>query len=711
MKIPSKGINKKSSLNLDMLKEKNTKNNFNIEISNMFEQLHLEECIQIDEDEEVQRVVDKKWEGFKNGVQTTLKSLLPRRGKRKVPDWMTSEILGMMEERRSYQNTDQTHYKQIHKRITAACREAKETWLGKQCEDVEKLKRQHELKELHVKVKELTGKRKKEESTCIKDKEGNILFDKEDIEKRWIEYIQQLYDEDRGGSPAFNKDEGLDIMEEEVSKAITSMKNGKASGPDEIPVEALKAMDESNTAYLTKLCNLIYKNGHIPDDLLLSVFIPIPKKAGAQLCTQFRTISLMSHITKILLKVIQQRISAAVNREISPNQSGFRPGVGTREGIFNLRVTCERALDARKTVYACFIDYSKAFDCVSHIQLMKVMEEIGIMGRDLHFISNLYWNQSGVVRTGNGISESSFPIKRGVRQGCVLSPCLFNLYVERIFRETQDLRGLKIGGININNLRYADDTVLLAESEEDLKNLLLAVNREGEKFGMFVNPLKTKLMVISASQPVKMKIKLNDVHLEQVESFVYLGHLVTEDGKCEREINRRIEIARGAFEGLNKLLTSRKLSLDTRRRLSHCYVWSTLLYGAETWTVSDKMLKKLAAFELWTYRRMLNITWKDKVKNDEVLRRAGTVRLLVDDVKRRKLQFFGHLMRKEGFQRLILEGRIEGKRGAGRPRNSWSGDIKRWCSRSYGDCVRLAQCRGRWRSMNAKLLGAEDTHR
>ena len=107
-------------------------------------------------------------------------------------------------------------------------------------------------------------------------------------------------------------------------------------------------------------------------------------------------------------------------------------------------------------------------------------------------------------------------------------------------------------------------------------------------------------MVISAGQPIKTRIVLNNVELKQVPSFVYLGHLITEDGKCEMEIRKRIGIARGAFESLQQLLTSRKLSINTRIRLSQCYVWSTLLYGAEAWTVSRKMFKKLAAFGLWT---------------------------------------------------------------------------------------------------------------
>ena len=159
------------------------------------------------------------------------------------------------------------------------------------------------------------------------------------------------------------------------------------------------------------------------------------------------------------------------------------------------------------------------------------------------------------------------------------------------------------------------------------------------------------------------------------------------------------------------ILTSRNLSMKTRTRLSHCYVWSTLLYGAETWTISDKMLKKLAAFEMWTLRRMLKITWKDRISNNVVLRRAGSARELTAIVKKKKLAFFGHIIRNGAFQRLLLDGQLEGRRVVGRPCNTWTGDVTRWCRRKYRDCVRLAQHRGRWRSMTAELLRAEDTDR
>ena len=185
-----------------------------------------------------------------------------------------------------------------------------------------------------------------------------------------------------------------------------------------------------------------------------------------------------------------------IDKEVSRLQSGFRPGTGTREGIFNLRTICERATDVQKDVYICFIDCTKAFDGVKHFRMIECLSEIGIDDKDLQIISKLYWEQLACVRTESGMT-SEFKIKKGVRQGCVLSPNLFNLYTEKIFREVEDMKGINIGGVNINNLRYADDTVLLAEGPMYLQALLTAVNKKGKPYGMEMNIIKTKSMVIS----------------------------------------------------------------------------------------------------------------------------------------------------------------------------------------------------------------------
>ena len=156
---------------------------------------------------------------------------------------------------------------------------------------------------------------------------------------------------------------------------------------------------------------------------------------------------------------------------------------------------------SRKNIYFCFIDYNKAFDCVDHNKLWKILQEMGIPDHLTSRLRNLYAGQEATVRTGHGTTDW-FQIGKGVRQGCILSPCLFNLYAEFIMRNTgleEAQPGIKIAGKNINNLRYADDTTLTAESEKELKSLLMKVKEESEKVGLKLNSQKMKIM---ASGPI-----------------------------------------------------------------------------------------------------------------------------------------------------------------------------------------------------------------
>ena len=167
--------------------------------------------------------------------------------------------------------------------------------------------------------------------------------------------------------------------------------------------------------------------------------------------------------------------------------------------------------------------------------------------------------------------------------------------------------------------------------------------------------------------------------------------MATEDGKCDKESKRRIGIARTAFESMAKILTSRNISIELRLRIAKGYIWSTLLYGAETWTLTKVTSDKPEALEMWLYRRMLRISWKEHKTNGEVLNKMKTKRSLLNTIKKRKCQYFGHIVRGDGVQRSLMEGRMHGGRGRGRPRTMWTDNIKEWTKISYNDCIRVAQ--------------------
>ena len=172
-----------------------------------------------------------------------------------------------------------------------------------------------------------------------------------------------------------------------------------------------------------------------------SVFIPIPKKGNPKECSNYHTIALISHASKVMLKILQARLEQYVNRELSDVEASFRKSRGNRDRIANICWISKKQESSRNTSISaiksrtCFIDYAKAFDCVDHNKLWKILKEMGIPGHLICLLRNLYAGQEATVRTGHGTTDW-FQIGKGLRQGCVLSPCLFNLYAESHIGET-----------------------------------------------------------------------------------------------------------------------------------------------------------------------------------------------------------------------------------------------------------------------------------
>ena len=270
--------------------------------------------------------------------------------------------------------------------------------------------------------------------------------------------------------------------------------------------------------------------------------------------------------------------------------------------------------------------------------------------------------------------------------------------------------GINISGNIVNNLRYADDTVLIADNEQDLQNIVDTIHRQSKEFGLDMNVKKTKTMVISRKAEIpRVSITVNNNILEQIKEFTYLGQNVYADGKNSGEVRRRIGMAKTKFTQMRKVFTSRKISLATKLRLVKCYVYSSLLYCCETWTLYLNDIKRLAAFEMWIYRRLGRIPWTAKRTNQYVLHHLNVTKSLMKDIKSRKLKYFGHVKRHQNILKSVLEGVIEGRRCRGRQRSVWCDNIKGWTGRSVTACSAAAQNRTEWRSIVANLRTEDGT--
>jgi len=233
-----------------------------------------------------------------------------------------------------------------------------------------------------------------------------------------------------------------------------------------------------------------------------------------------------------------------------------------------------------------------------------------------------------------------FQTRKGVRQGCILSSCLFNLYAEYITQNAgldEAQAGIKIARRNINNLRYADDTTLMAENKEELKSLLMKVKEESEKAGFKLNIQKTKIM---ASGPIT-SWQIDGESMETVTDFLLLGSKITGDGDYSHEIKRHLLLGRKALINLDSLLKSRDITLLTKVHLVKAMVFPVVMYGCESWTIKKAECQRIDAFELWYWRRILRVPWTARRSNQSILKEISPKYSLEGLMLKLKLQYFG----------------------------------------------------------------------
>ena len=253
--------------------------------------------------------------------------------------------------------------------------------------------------------------------------------------------------------------------------------------------------------------------------------------------------------------------------------------------------------------------------------------------------------------------------------------------------------GIKIGGRNVSNLRYADDTTLVAGFSAGLKNMLDKVKKASEKAGLYLNTKKTKVM---ANKDLET-FTLDNEQYEVVDSFVLLGSAINKEGDCSSEIKRRIALGRVAMSGLDRTWKDNHLSTATKVRLVKAMVFPVTLYGCETWTMHKRDRNSINSFEHWCWRRMLRIPWMAKRTNESITAEVGESVRLANKVIQQKLSYFGHVTRGDSFEKSIMLGMGNGSRRRGRPRTRWMEDILKATDMTLPDAIEAARDRNGWR--------------
>ena len=448
----------------------------------------------------------------------------------------------------------------------------------------------------------------------------------------------------------------------------------------------------------------MWDSERVPDEWKKAIIVPIHKKKDKMDCNNYRGVSILCHCSKVYSNILLRRMRKRTDEILAEEQAGFRAQRNTTEQIFVLRQVVEKYTEMNKDLFVGYIDFRKAFDSIWRRGLWRVMRNLGFAEKLVKILENMYEGTYSAVRSSGGLSEW-FETIVGVKQGCILSPLLFNIFLEAIM--SQALRdgeeGAVIGGYLISNLRFADDIAGLGETREALDRLMCRISLEAEKLGMSVNVDKTEVQCIGQDQQI-INVAINGKKLNQVEEFVYLGGVITSEGKSDKDVKRRIGFASGVMSSLKVIWQARDISLGTKVMVYESLVLSLLLYNSETWTLREDTKQRLRVFEMGCLRRILGVTRRDRIRNAHVRERLNLSTDIVQRVAERRLRFFGHVVRMPAHRLplVAIQGQVHGKRSRGRPQKRWIDNVKEDVTTmgiSLVEAFRLTQDREGWRSL------------
>nr|KAG5709927.1 hypothetical protein BaRGS_029969 [Batillaria attramentaria] len=697
--------------NVGLLRNTDTQAAFRISLSNRFQPLQ-----DLIEDSEMD--IETQWEHSKKLWHDTCEEVL---GKRKTQhkEWISADTIQKLEvrkEKKTALNTSRTRrakakaqeeYTAADREVKRSTRKDKRDYIDNLASQAEEAARQGNLKDLYQVTKKLTGKFQQTDKP-VKDKNGHPLTTTEEQLKRWAEHFRELLNRPIPETPPDIPPAETELpincdkpSKAEIRKAIMTLRNGKAAGPDEIPAEAIKADTETAVNMLHSLFSKIWEKEEVPAQWKEGIVIKLPKKGDLRDCSNYRGIMLLSVPGKVLNRILLERMREAVDPMLRDQQAGFRRNRSCADQIASLRIIVEQSLEWNSPLYINFIDYEKAFDSVDREALWKLLRHYGVPGKIISLIQCTYQDMSCRIAHAGQLSES-FEVKTGVRQGCLLSPFLFLLVIDWIMKTTT--AGRKNGiqwtlWTQLDDLDFADDLALLSHSHSQTQDKTTCLEATSAGTGLKINRKKTELMKINTT--ANTPVTVGGEPIREVESFVYLGSVVDGQGGTDRDVTARIGKARAAMVMLKNVWASKVVSIRTKLRIFNSNVKSVLLYGCETWRTTKTMQQKIQTFLNTCLRRIFNIRWPEKIRNEELWERAGQ-EPVAKQILRRKWGWIGHTLRKPASSttRQALTWNPQGKRKRGRPRNSWRRDTEaELCKQgtNWTGVARLAQNRVRWR--------------
>ena len=701
----------KKKINVDELKNERTR-------KELEENLHI-----LLQDLSMDGSLEENWETFRDKVyQASLKTLGTKR--KRLNDWFDEneeDIINIIEKkRRAWNKLDQMtatkgtkydrvkeDYNQQKRIVQKETRRMKDEWWRRKADEIQTLYNKHDIRGTFQAIKALFGPVTRS-SRAVKTLNGKILVEPDEILKRWTEHFKTLLNQfsevDESvllNIPQREVDESLAAPPtvEEVAKAIAKLKNNKCPGADGIPAEVFKYGGDELTRRLYQIICQIWEEEDVPQQWKDASIIKLFKKGDTMECGNYRGISILTVVGKILSNIFLVRLKPIMEAVVPESQCGFRNGRGTDDMIFCARQIQEKCKEQGMPLFMVFIDLTKAYDTVNRTLLWLLLARYGLPEKLVNLIRNMHDGMKASLSFDVGTSEL-FDILNGLKQGCVMAPNLFNLFFAAVvfetFRDMDDKSGVgikfKLNGKLYNarrllsnrglkeafgrDLCYADDCALTSHSQEELQLFMTSFSNATKKYGLTISFKKTEVMVQKPpnAKEEKVEIKLDGKPLKVTQEFPYLGSTLADDASIDKEIKARVKKAATSFGNLyHRVWKPRNITPGTKVAVYKACVLSVLLYGAATWNMYRRHLHKLETFHHRCLRKILGIPWQRFVPTTEILQRAKLPSIEAMLIKAR-LKWMGHVRRMPDhrYPKMILMADLQrGKRNFVKPAQRW----------------------------------------
>ncbi|BHF61198.1 hypothetical protein SprV_0100417100 [Sparganum proliferum] len=563
-------------------------------------------------------------------------------------------------------------------------REMQNAWTARKAEAIQGYADRNEWTNFFAAIKAVYGPPTKGTAPLLSADGSTLLTEKTQILQRWAEHFRDVLNRpsaisdaaiDRLPQVETNVDLDLPPSLQETIRAVQQLSSGKASGSDAIPAEVYKHGGPQLMDHLTALFQEMWRQVEVPQNFKDATIVHLYKRKGnRQVCDNHRGISLLNIVGKIFARIFLNRLNNHLEQGLLPeSQCGFRRHRGTTDMIFAARQLQEKCQEMRTHLYSTFVDLTKAFDTVNREGLWKIMQKFGCPERFIEMVRQLHDGMMARV-TDNGAVSGAFAVTNGVKQGCVLAPTLFSLMFSAMLMDAyRDERpGIRIAyrtdghllnqqrihfqsrvsTTTVRELLFADDCALKTTSEEEMQRSMDLFSAACENFGLVINTQKTVVMhqpppnsATPPNAPPPPQISANGTQLQVVENFPHLGSTFSRSTKIDDEIARRISKATQAFGRLKNTVWNRHgLQLSTKLKMYKAVILPTLLYGAETWAVYTKQAHRLNHFHLSCLRRILRLSWQDRIPDTGVLERTGILSIYTM-LRQMQLRWSGHLVR------------------------------------------------------------------